>query len=180
MEEGSAKGGSAKSEADVEEVGSERRQEAAVRRRNPDIGAPANRAAGERVVRTVARDTHRIDPEGRVQIIVETEIRGRKADCPATPVAGGDAAVDLPEAAEQCGRLVRLAGLEQLADMGRGIDDRILPADRLEHGHLEAVLQTGRAQRFGRPPAAVAEGAIPADPDMPGPDRSDDDVADEF
>src|SRR6202030_1673785 len=103
-----------------------------------------------------------------------------KADSAAAPVTGGDAAVDLPEAAEQCSRIARFAGLQQLADMGRRIDCRILAADRSEHGHPEAVLQTGGAQGFRRSAAAVAKGAIPADHDMRGPDRSDDHFGNEF
>ena len=38
----------------------------------------------------------------------------------------------------------------------------------------------GGAQSFGRSASAVAEGAIPADHDMRGPDRCDDDLGDEF
>src|SRR5271165_5253452 len=151
---------------DVEEVRLEARHEAADGRAQTDIGDPADRSAGERIVGAVAADAPRIDPEGRVQIIVETEIRGRKADRAAAPVASRDAAVNFPEPAEQRRRLVRLAGLQQLADVGRGVHRCILAADRLDHGYPEAVLQTLGLQKIGRPAAAVAEGAIPADDDM--------------
>ena len=93
-------------------------------------------------------------------------------------VAERDAAVDLPEPAELRRRLARLAGLQQLADMGRGIDRRILAAHRLDHRHPEAVLLTGLAQQLRRAAAAVAEGAIMADDDMRRADRADHDFVD--
>ena len=75
-----------------------------------EIGDTVHGMAGERIIGTVAADAYGIDAEGRVQIVVETEIRRRKADRPPAPVAGGDAAVDLPEPAEQGRRLPRLPG----------------------------------------------------------------------
>src|SRR5207253_3472513 len=95
-------------------------------------------------------------------------------------VAGRDAAVDLPKPAEQHRGLARLAGFQQFADLGRGINRRILAADWLDHGHLETVLQTRGPQKIGRPTATVAERAIPADDNMRGADRSDDDFGDEL
>ena len=114
-----------------------------------------------------------------MQIVVEAEIRGRKAYSPPASVAGGDPSVDLPEPAEERRRLPRLAGFQQLADMGRGIDGRILTANRLDDGDVEAMLPTSRAQQIRRPTAAVAKGAVPADDDMRGADRSNDDLGDE-
>src|SRR3984893_7068545 len=64
--------------------------------------------------------------------------------------------------------------------MGRGIDHRISAADRLENGDAEAVLGAGGAQQLGGPAPAVAKGAVPADDDMAGADRSDDDFGDEI
>jgi hypothetical protein len=114
-------------------------------RPQPEIGNAVEGAAGKRIVGTIAADPHRVYAKSRVQIVVETEIGGRKADRPPAPVAGGDAPVDLPEAAEECGRLARLARFQQLADMGRGIDRRIGTADRLEDCDAEAVRGAGGA-----------------------------------
>src|SRR5208282_4998548 len=120
-----------------------------------------------------------VNAEGRLQIVVETEIGRRKADRPPAPVAGGDAAVDLPKPAEEYRSLARLSGLQQLTDMGRGIDRRVPAADRIEHRDAEAVLCTSRAQHIGGPAAAIAEGTVPADDDMARADRPDDDLGDE-
>src|SRR5947208_6057542 len=98
----------------VEEMRLEARRRAADGRAQPEIGNAINGAAGKRVVGTIAADPHRVYAEGRVQIVVETEVGGRKADRPPAPVAGGDAPVDLPEAPEERGRLARLAGFQQL------------------------------------------------------------------
>ncbi len=163
----------------VEEVRLEPRHEAADRRAQTDIGDAVDRAAGERVVGAVAGNPHCIDAESRMQIVVKAEIRGRKADRPPASVAGGDPSVDLPEPAEERRGLPRLAGFQQLADLGRGIDGRILAANRLDDGDVEAMLPTGRAQQIRRPTAAVAKGAVPADDDMRGADRSNDDLGDE-
>src|SRR5260370_31670252 len=78
IDERDAQVASVEIDVDVEEVGLEPRHEAADRRTQPDIGDPANRAAGERVVRTSARDTYRIDPEGRVQIRSEERRVGKE------------------------------------------------------------------------------------------------------
>src|SRR5207244_49920 len=164
----------------VEEMHLEAWRRTADRRPQPEIGHSGQGAAGERVVGTIAADPHRVYAKRRMQIVVEPEIGGRKADCPPAPVAGGDAPVDLPEAAEECGRLTRLARFQQFADLGRGIDRRIGAADRLEYREAEAVLGAGDAQQLGGPAPAVAKGAVPADDDVAGPDRADDDFGDEI
>src|SRR5271167_2956327 len=140
----------------VEEVRLEPRYQAADRRAQTEIGDAVDGMATERVVGTVAADAHGVNAEGRLEVVVETEIGCRKADRPPAPVAGGDAAVDLPEPAEECRRLARLSGLQQLADMGRGIDCCIPAADRIEHRDAEAVLCTSHAQHIGGPAAAIA------------------------
>src|ERR1700730_1912970 len=133
VDEGDPQMASVEIDLGVEEVRLEPRHEAADRRAQTDIGDAVDRAAGERVVGAVAGNPHGIDAESRMQIVVEAEIRGRKAYSPPTPVAGGAPSVDLPEPAEERRRLPRLAGFQQLADLGRGIDGRILTAHRLAH-----------------------------------------------
>src|ERR1700730_5285052 len=120
VDEGDPQMASVEIDLGVEEVRLEPRHEAADRRAQTDIGDAVDRAAGERVVGAVAGNPHGIDAESRMQIVVEAEIRGRKAYSPPTSVAGGDPSVDLPEPAEERRRLPRLADFQQLADMGRG------------------------------------------------------------
>src|SRR5712691_12241387 len=109
-----------------------------------------------------------------MQVVVQTEIRCRKADCATAPVAGRDPPVDLPEPAEERRRLPRLPGFQQLAYLGRGIDGGIFAANRLEHGDAKSMLLTGRAQKSRCPASAVAKGAIPANHDMGGADGVND------
>src|SRR6516165_11418202 len=157
----------------------EPRHQAADRRAQPEIRHPVDGTAGERVVGTVAADAHGINAKGRLQIVVETEVRRREADRPPAPVAGGDAAVDLPKAAEQCRGLARLPRLQQLADMGRGVDSSVRVADRLENGDAKAVPGALRSQQIWCPAAAIAKRAIPPDDEVAGTDRPDDDLRDE-
>src|SRR5262249_62316873 len=96
----------------VEEVSLEPRHEPADRRAQTEIRDPVDGTAGERVVGTVAADAHGIHAKGRLQIVVKTEVRRREADRPPAPVAGGDAAVDLPESTEQRGGPARLPCLQ--------------------------------------------------------------------
>ena len=103
---------------------------------------------------------------------------GNQPDGAAAPVAERDPPVDLPEAAELLGCLARLAVLQQLADMGRGID-RAAAAHRIDHGDAEAELAADLAQHRRRAAAAVAEGAIVADDDMGDADRPDHHLVDE-
>src|SRR6516165_4779866 len=124
---------------DVEQMCFEPRYEPADGRAQTEVGHAIDAAPGERVVRTVAADPHRIDAEGRPQEIAEAEICRRKTEAAPAPVAGLDAAVDLPEPAEQCRRLARPARLQQLADLGGGVDRLIGAADRLDHGNLKTV-----------------------------------------
>ena len=72
------------------------------------------------------------------------------------------------------------AGLQKLADLGRGIDDFAGAANRLDHGHAKAALGARGAQQIGRAAAALAEGAVPADDDVRSADRADDDLGDEI
>src|SRR5207244_916052 len=104
----------------VEEMRLEAWRRAADGRAQSEIGDAIDGAAGERVGGTIAADPHRVYAEGRVQMVVETEIGGRKADRPPTPVAAGDAPLDLPKPSEERRRLARLARPQQLANMGRG------------------------------------------------------------
>lgn len=67
-------------------------------------------------------------------MLAEAEIDGGKADGAAAPIPDRDPPVDFPEAAELGGRLARLAGLQQLADMGRRINGGVGGAHRLDHG----------------------------------------------
>src|SRR5260370_7894358 len=152
IDEGDPQMASVEIDLGVEEVRLEPRHEAADRRAQTDIGDAVDRAAGERVVGAVAGNPHGIDAESRMQIVVEPEIRSRKADRPPASVAGGDPSVDLPEPAEERRGLPRLAGFQQLADLGRGIDGRILAANRLDDGDVEASLPTARAPPLRRPP----------------------------
>src|SRR5262249_109262 len=140
----------------VEEVRFQARHQTTHRRAQPEIGDAVDRAAGERVVGAVATDAHGIDAEGRVQIIVETEVCRRKPNRAPAPVANSYAPVDFPEAAKQGRRITRLSGLQQLADTGRGIDSRVIPANRFEHGDAKAVLLAGGAQHIRGPAPAVA------------------------
>src|SRR5579862_5020598 len=90
---------------DIEKMRLEPRLGGADGRAQADIGDAGNRAPGEGVVRAVAGDPHRVNPEGRAQIFAKPEIDGRETDSAAAPVADHDAAVDLPEAAELGRRL---------------------------------------------------------------------------
>src|SRR4051795_4405849 len=89
-------------------------------RAQPDIGDPVDPASRERVVGAVAGDLHRVDAEGRAQIVAKTEIDGRKADRAAAPVAFHDAPVDLPISAELHRRLARLSRPAAPPGVGRG------------------------------------------------------------
>ena len=124
-------------------------------------------------------DPHRVDPERRPQIFAEAEIGGGKADRAAAPVAGLDASVDLPEAAELRRRLSRPAVAQEFADMGRGIDRGVGAAHRLDDCHPETVPRPRLAQHLGGAAALVAEGQIVADYDMADTDRADQQVVDE-
>src|SRR5207302_4348484 len=107
------------------------------------------------------------------EIFAEPEIGGREADRAAAPVADHDSPVDLPIPAELGGCLARLAGFQQFADMGRGIDRRVGVAYRIDDRDAEALLGAGGAQQFGRAAAAVAEGAVMTDDDMAEADRAE-------
>ena len=90
----------------------EARHQRAHRRPQANIGDAVDCLAVERVVRSVARHAHRINPEGRAQIFTEPEIGGREPDGAAALVAERDAAVDLPKTAELRRRLARLSGAQ--------------------------------------------------------------------
>ena len=60
--------------------------------------------------------------------------------------------------------------------MGRGIDGRVGAAHRFEDADGKTVARPCFTQQLGRAAPAVAEGAVPADDDMSGADRTHDDV----
>ncbi len=107
IDEGDAQMASVEVDVGIKEVRLETRHQASDGRAKTDIGDPVDGATGERIVGTVAGNPYGIDPEGRVQIVVEPEVGGRKADRPAAPVAGRDTAVDFPVSAEKRRRLTR-------------------------------------------------------------------------
>src|ERR1700722_12775304 len=148
---------------DIEKMRFEPRHEAANRGPEADIGDAVDALAAERVVGPVARYPHRIDAEGRTQIFAEADIGGRKTDRAAALVAERDAAVDLPEPAELRRRLARLPGLQEFANMGRGIDRRIAATHRLDHGDAESPHRAAFAQHVGRAAPPVTEGAVMPD-----------------
>ena len=101
---------------DIEEMCFEPRLGRADGRTQADIGDPVDRASVKRIVGAVARHPDRINPEGRPDVFAETEIDGRKADGPPAAIADRDAAVDLPEPAEQRRSLARFPCFQQLSD----------------------------------------------------------------
>jgi hypothetical protein len=162
----------------IEKVRLEPRYETADGRAQSEVGDAVDRAPGQRIVGTIAADAHRVNAKGGLQIVVETEIGGRKADRPPALVTDGDAPVDLPEAAEQGRRLARPTRLQQFADLRRGIDRRVSAAYRFEDSDAKPALRTCRAQHVRAPATPIAEGAVPADDDMAGADRTHDHLGD--
>src|SRR6516165_3969117 len=179
IDESDAQMAAVKIDIGVEEVCLEPRHEAANCRAQADICHAADGAAGERMVGPVTANPHGVYAERRMEIVVEPEIGSWKADRPATPITGRHPPVDFPEAAEKRCRLARLPRFQQLANMCRGIDGRIVAANRVDHGDVEAVLLTCGAQKIGVAAAPVAKGAVPADDDVRGADRPDNDFGDE-
>src|SRR5689334_23113759 len=106
-----------------------------------DGGAPAE--IGDGVVPVDAAllldaGAHGIDAGGGSEVVLEPEIGGGKADRAAAFIAALDAAVDLPEAAEQHRRLARPTLRQMLADAGRGIGGAPRRRHGIEDGNAEA------------------------------------------
>src|SRR5713226_9989977 len=90
--------------------------------------------------------THGIDAGGRSQVVVEHEVGGREADGAAARIAGFDAALDLPEAAEQRRRLTGVSGCKELADARRGVDGALGRRDRTDYGDAEMLIRAARSE----------------------------------
>src|SRR5262249_17789901 len=118
-------------------------------------------AAAERVVEPITGNPHGVDAERGMQIVVEPQICRREADGPPAPIADRDPTVNFPASAEERRRLARLSSSQQLSDMSRGIDGRVIATHRLEHGHAEPVLLASRAQNFRIATTPVSKGAVP-------------------
>src|SRR5580704_8027064 len=148
---------------EIEEMRLEPEIGAADRRPPAEIGGsvkPARRSA------FLDPGAHGVDARGGAQIIGERDIGGRKADGTAEPVAGLDPALNLPRPAQQRSRLARLAGDEQLADLGRGISHAARPCDRRHDADAETLLLALGFEQLGRAAAAIAEDEIIADHDL--------------
>src|SRR5712671_1582645 len=107
--------------------------------------------------------THGIDAGGRPQVVVEHEVGGREADGAAARIAGFDAALDLPEAAEQRRRLTGVSGCKELADARRGVDGALGRRDRTDYGDAEMQIRAARLEQRRRAAPLVAEDEIVAD-----------------
>src|SRR5271166_1242759 len=131
-------------------------------RTQPDIGNPVNRASVKRIVSAVTRYPDGVDPERGPDVLAEAKIDRWEADRASAPVANRDAAIDLPEPAEQCRGVARLPCLQRLSNTGRGINDRIVATNGLEHSDAKTGRDRRGIQHFGAAPPPFSERAVPA------------------
>src|SRR5262249_54836580 len=106
---------------------------------------------------------------------VGDEVGGREAELAAALLAVGDDALYAERRAEQRGRLLQLAGLDEAAD-ARGGDDLAVGLYERDDARLEAGVG---AQQFGVASGAVAEPEVLADRDVRGAEPADEHVVDE-
>src|SRR5262249_12545230 len=109
---------------------------------------------------------HRIDPEGRAQILAERQVGRGKPERTAALVAMLDPALDLPGPAELLGGGRRTPGPEMLADPGRGENLTPRAGDRLDGGHGEAARPAELGEQRGVAAPALAEDEVVADHDV--------------